>query len=159
MQMPLVSKFLWTPTNSAQISHLWPSCPQLPFTRLRLSPDVAKAMKIIYTPTLALDFQRTMQWTNATTTSLVNNLFGSPTAMQKFIHSYDGANHAILCLQMRLMGWDVDIVHRNDHYIMDTDYWSCLGADLCFYSLFKTYLDITRMLRIENPPPTLLPMK
>jgi hypothetical protein len=27
----------------------------------------------------------------------------------KFILSYDGANQAILHLQMRLMGWDVDI--------------------------------------------------
>jgi hypothetical protein len=41
----------------------------------------------------------------------------------KFILSYDVANHAILMLQMRLMGWDVDIVHRNDHYITDADYW------------------------------------
>jgi hypothetical protein len=29
----------------------------------------------------------------------------------KFILSYDGTNPAILCLQMRLMCWDVDIVH------------------------------------------------
>ncbi len=77
----------------------------------------------------------------------------------KFILSYDGANHAILCLQMRLIGWDVNIVHRNDHYITDVDYWSCLGTDLCFDPLFKTYLDITQTLRIENPPLTLFPMK
>jgi hypothetical protein len=57
------------------------------------------------------------------------------------------------------MGWDVDIVHRNDHYITNADYWSRLGTDLCFDSLFKTYLDLTRTLRIENPPPTLFPMK
>jgi hypothetical protein len=77
----------------------------------------------------------------------------------KFILSYDGANHAILRLQMCLMGWDIDIVHRNDHYITDADYWSCLGTDLYFDPLFKTYLNITRMLRIKNPPPTLFPMK
>ncbi len=29
----------------------------------------------------------------------------------KFILSYDGTNQAILQLQMRLMGWDVDIIH------------------------------------------------
>jgi hypothetical protein len=57
------------------------------------------------------------------------------------------------------MGWDVNIVHRNDHYITDADYWSCLGADLCFDPLFKTYLDLMRTLCIENPPPTLFPMK
>ncbi len=50
----------------------------------------------------------------------------------RFILSYVGANHAILFLQMRLMCSDVVIVHQNDSYIMDTDYWSCLGADLCF---------------------------
>jgi hypothetical protein len=77
----------------------------------------------------------------------------------KFILSYDGANHAILCLQMRLMGWDVNIVHRNDHYMTDAGYWSCLGANLCFNPLFKTYLDITRTLRTKNPPPTSFPMK
>ncbi len=77
----------------------------------------------------------------------------------KFILSYNGANHAILCLQMCLMGWNIDIIHRNDHYILNADYWSCLGADLCFNPLFKTYLDITRMLRIQNLPLTLFPMK
>jgi hypothetical protein len=58
-----------------------------------------------------------------------------------------------------LMGWDANIVHRNDHYITDADYWSCLGADLCFDPLFKTYFNIMQMLRIKNPPPTLFPMK
>ncbi len=77
----------------------------------------------------------------------------------KFILSYDGANHAILRLQMRLMGWDVDIVHRNDHYITNADYWLRLGADLCFDPLFKIYLDLTRTLRNKNPPPSSFPMK
>jgi hypothetical protein len=77
----------------------------------------------------------------------------------KFILSYNGANHAILHLQMCLMGWDVDIVHRNDHYIIDADYWLRLGADLCFDPLFKTYPDLTRTLCHSNPPPTSFPMK
>ena len=77
----------------------------------------------------------------------------------KFILSYDGANHAILCLQMRLMGWDVNIVHQNDHYITNADYWLRLGTDLCFDPLFKNYLDLTRTLCIENPPPTSFPTK
>jgi hypothetical protein len=57
------------------------------------------------------------------------------------------------------MGWDVNIFHRNDHYITNADYWSHLGADLCFDPLFKTYLDLTRTLRNENPPPSSFPMK
>jgi hypothetical protein len=77
----------------------------------------------------------------------------------RFILSYNSANHVILCLQMRLMGWDVDMVHRNDHYITDADYWSRLGANLCFDPLFKTYLELTRSLCLANPAPSLFPMK
>ena len=43
----------------------------------------------------------------------------------KFILSYEGGNSGILCLQMRLMCWDVDIVHRPDTALVDADYWSC----------------------------------
>jgi hypothetical protein len=45
----------------------------------------------------------------------------------KFILSYEGGNHAILCLQMHLMCWDVDIVHRPDHELIDANYWSRLA--------------------------------
>jgi hypothetical protein len=64
----------------------------------------------------------------------------------KFIFSYESTNPAILHLQMRLMYWDVDILHRNDNYLVDADYWSCLGTDLCFNLLFKKYLELTRSL-------------
>jgi hypothetical protein len=60
---------------------------------------------------------------------------------------------------MCLMGWDVDIAHRRDHYLADVDYWPRLGADLCFDLLFKTYLDLTRALCRDNPPPKSFPMK
>ena len=58
----------------------------------------------------------------------------------KFLLSYDGANQAILRLQMRLMGWDVDIVHRTNDYLVDADYWLRLDSDLCYDPLFKKYL-------------------
>jgi hypothetical protein len=58
-----------------------------------------------------------------------------------FILSYDGNNPAISRLQMRLMCWDVDVVHQNDSHLVDADYWSRLGADICFDPLFKSYLD------------------
>ena len=59
-----------------------------------------------------------------------------------FILSYDDNNPAVLRLQMRLMCWDVDIVHRNDIHLTDANYsWSRLGADICFDPLFKSYLD------------------
>jgi hypothetical protein len=48
----------------------------------------------------------------------------------KFILSYDGKNPAILRLQMRFICWDMDIVHRNDTFLVDADYWSRLGVDV-----------------------------
>jgi hypothetical protein len=57
------------------------------------------------------------------------------------------------------MCWDVNIVHRNDHYIADADYWSRLGMDLCFDPLFKAYLEFNRSLCLENPPPSSFPMQ
>jgi hypothetical protein len=76
----------------------------------------------------------------------------------KFIISYDGINPAILCLQMRLMCWDVNIVHWNDNYLVDADYWSRCGTDLCFNLLFKKYLELTRSLCLFHPAPSSLPM-
>ncbi len=77
----------------------------------------------------------------------------------KFILSYEGGNHAILCLQMRLMCWDVDILHRPDHELIDADYWSRLGIDLYFDPLFCKYLDLTNNMRKSKPAPTDLPMR
>jgi hypothetical protein len=77
----------------------------------------------------------------------------------RFILSYDGNNPAVLRLQMRLMCWHVDIVHQNDTHLADADYWSRLGADICFNPLFKSYLNFDRGLRERCPAPTLLPMK
>jgi hypothetical protein len=57
------------------------------------------------------------------------------------------------------MCWDVDIVHRNDIHLTDADYWSRLGADICFDPLFKSYLDFDRGIRERCPAPTSLPMK
>ncbi len=55
----------------------------------------------------------------------------------KFILSYKGGNPAILRLQMRLMCWDVDIVHRPNMELVDADYWSRLGVDIELDPLFK----------------------
>jgi hypothetical protein len=59
----------------------------------------------------------------------------------RFILLYDGNNPTVLCLQMRLMCWNVDIVHRNNTHLMVADYWSRLGVDICYNPLFKSYLD------------------
>ncbi len=38
------------------------------------------------------------------------------------------------------MCWDVDIIHRPDHKLVDADYCSRLGADIGFDPLFRDYL-------------------
>ncbi len=60
---------------------------------------------------------------------------------------------------MRLMCWDVDIVHRPNVELIDADYWSRLGADLNFDPLYRKYLNFTRRTRKSHPAPTDLPMR
>jgi hypothetical protein len=76
----------------------------------------------------------------------------------KFIMSYDGANQAILRLQMQLMGWDVDIVHRRNDHLVDADYWLRLDANLCYDPSFWTYLCLVDSFRITHPAPSEVPM-
>jgi hypothetical protein len=75
----------------------------------------------------------------------------------KFILTYDGLNPAVLRLQMRLMGWDVEIVHRSAGFLTDADYWSRLGANLCYNPSFRTYLRMSANLRSNHPAPEDLP--
>jgi hypothetical protein len=59
---------------------------------------------------------------------------------------------------MQLMCWDMDIVHRNNIYMTNADYWSRLGEDTCQDPLFKSYLDFDRGLRETFLAPVNLPM-
>jgi hypothetical protein len=77
----------------------------------------------------------------------------------RFLMTYDGSNPAVLRLQMRMMGWDVDIVHRANDFLVDADYWSRLEADLCYDPSFKEYLHIVLALRSTHPSPSTLPMQ
>ncbi len=79
--------------------------------------------------------------------------------MVKFLLSYKGGNPAILCLQMRLMCWDVDIIHRPDSKLVHADYWSRLGANINFDPFFRDYLDYTAKLRKSHPAPMDIPMR
>jgi hypothetical protein len=76
----------------------------------------------------------------------------------KFILSYNGANQAMLCLQMRLMGWDVDIVHCCNKHLVDADYCSRLDCDLCYDPSFRAYLYLVDNLHQAHPAPTEIPM-
>ena len=73
--------------------------------------------------------------------------------------SYDGANPAILCLQMHLMCWDADIVHQPDVELVDADYWSHLGVDIVYDPLLRDYVAYAMKTRAAHPPPTELHMR
>jgi hypothetical protein len=57
------------------------------------------------------------------------------------------------------MCWDIDIKHRNDYWVMDANYFSCLGTDLCFNQLLKDYIQRTDFIQRRNPLITSLPME
>ena len=72
--------------------------------------------------------------------------------------TYEGNNPAVLRLQMRLMCWDCDIVHRSDFYLIDANYWSRLGANLCFDPLLRDYIQRVASMRLQHPVPETMPM-
>jgi hypothetical protein len=76
----------------------------------------------------------------------------------KFVLSYESAIPAILWLQMRLMCWDVNIVHRPDSQLVNADYWSRLGSDIKYNPLLCDHLEFTMNTWAANPLPTKLPM-
>ncbi len=77
----------------------------------------------------------------------------------QFMMTYEGSNPAVLRLQMCLMGWDMDIVHRANNFLFDADYWSRLDTYLCYDPLFKEYLHIVSHLHSTFPMPSELPMQ
>jgi hypothetical protein len=52
----------------------------------------------------------------------------------------------------------MDIEHRNNSHLVDTDYWSRLGTDLCFDPLLKDYIQRANFLCKKHPLLTKLPM-
>jgi hypothetical protein len=75
-----------------------------------------------------------------------------------FILSYNGANQAILELQMRLIKWDVDIVHCCNDHLVDADYWSRLNCNLCYDLSFYSYLRHVESFCQTHPAPTKIPI-
>jgi hypothetical protein len=59
---------------------------------------------------------------------------------------------------MQFMCWDMDIEHRNNQHLVNTNYWLQLSADLCFDPLLKDYIQRADFLRKKYPSPTTLPM-
>jgi hypothetical protein len=76
----------------------------------------------------------------------------------KFILSYNGWNPSNLHLQMQFMCWDMIIEHRNNACLTNADYFSRLGADLCFNPLLKEYVQQAHTLRCCSPAPTDMPI-
>ena len=56
------------------------------------------------------------------------------------------------------MRWDCDIVHRSDFYLIDTNYWLGLGADLCFNPLLRDYIQRVASMHLQHPVPETTPM-
>ncbi len=47
---------------------------------------------------------------------------------------------AILCLHLHFMCWDMVVEHQNGHCLVDADYLSRVGADLCYDPLLQNYI-------------------
>ncbi len=60
---------------------------------------------------------------------------------------------------MRLMCWDVDIIHHANEFLVDVDYWLRLNADIFDSPTFRKYLRFVSSFRASHPPPTDLPMQ
>jgi hypothetical protein len=75
-----------------------------------------------------------------------------------FILSYDDNNPTILRLQMRLMCWSMTIIHRPGTVLTSADYFSRLGADLCFDPFLKDYVQRVLAMKQSSPPVTSLPI-
>jgi hypothetical protein len=76
----------------------------------------------------------------------------------KFILLCDGRNPLILCLQMQFLCWDMIIKHRNNICLTDADYFSRLGANLCFDPLLKDYVQQAHTLHRRSPAPSKMPI-
>eukprot|EP00956_Cyclotella_meneghiniana_P028883 scaffold68484_cov41-Cyclotella_meneghiniana.AAC.5 len=71
----------------------------------------------------------------------------------KFVMTYEGNNSVVLGIQMRLMLWSMDIVHRTRDFNIDSDYMSKLAADTQFDPLLSKYLTYAAELRSKYPAP------
>ena len=72
----------------------------------------------------------------------------------KFILTYAGTNPVVLRLQMRLMMWAVDIVHRTGNWLVWPDYFSRLGVDTTFDPLLAENAALSASMLKRYPPPT-----
>ncbi len=59
---------------------------------------------------------------------------------------------------MQFMCWDMIIEHRNDVCLTNADYFSWLGADLCFDPLLKEYIQQAHALHCCSSAPTKMPI-
>jgi hypothetical protein len=59
---------------------------------------------------------------------------------------------------MQFMCWNMVIGHHNDAFFTDADYFSWLGANLCFNHLLKGYVHQAHALCCCSPVPTNMPI-
>jgi hypothetical protein len=76
----------------------------------------------------------------------------------QFLLSCNGGNQAVQHLQMGIMGWDVDIIHRVNNYLTNADYWSRLDSNLCYDPTFKDHVRLISTLLLQSTSPSDLPV-
>eukprot|EP00984_Skeletonema_dohrnii_P006306 scaffold2258_cov84-Skeletonema_dohrnii-CCMP3373.AAC.7 len=72
----------------------------------------------------------------------------------KFILTYEGSNPVVNRLKMQLLLWNMDIVHRNNKWLVDADFFSRCGEALCYDPLWRDYVGRTGDLLRRHTPAT-----
>ena len=70
-----------------------------------------------------------------------------------YLMNYNGNNGAICHLQMRIMMMHMDVVHRNDEFVIKADYGSRKGGDLWYDPLIRNHNAFAATLRKRFAPP------
>jgi hypothetical protein len=69
-----------------------------------------------------------------------------------WLMNYKGHNHAIIRLQLELLGYWFTIVHRKEHMLAEANYFLRLGQDVHINPLMNDYLSFIQQLRKKYPP-------
>ena len=56
------------------------------------------------------------------------------------------------------MCWDMNIIHRNDNFLIDANYWSCLATDLYFDPLLRDYIQRAASICLNNLVREIMPI-
>jgi hypothetical protein len=69
----------------------------------------------------------------------------------RWLMTYKGNNHAVICLQLELLAYWFTIAVRPGTMLEDANYYSRLGKDVHIDPLLKDYLSFGRQLYVDHP--------